>query len=176
MAYIKTLWENEPSESTPVNASNLNKIEQGIYNNSVNIGELENLDTSIKNNLVEAINEIVSLSSKTILWTNSNPTDSNGFASQIIDIDLSNYDMIEILYNDAFDLTKIHSTGRVPKINSNLQTHFNGALWDRNYVFSDNKIAFGNGHKYNTYNNSSTTDNNFCLIPCYIIGYKTGLF
>ena len=58
MAYVKTAWENEPSESTPVNASNLNKIEQGIYNNSVNIGELEDLDTTLKTNLVGAINEI----------------------------------------------------------------------------------------------------------------------
>lgn len=41
MAYIKTIWENLPSESTPINASNLNKIENGIYDNSVNI-ELAN--------------------------------------------------------------------------------------------------------------------------------------
>lgn len=58
MAYVKTAWENEPSESTPINASNLNKIEQGIYNNSINIGELEDLDTTAQNNLVSAINEI----------------------------------------------------------------------------------------------------------------------
>ncbi len=31
MAYIKTVWENLPSTNTPVNATNLNKMEQGIY-------------------------------------------------------------------------------------------------------------------------------------------------
>ena len=56
MAYTKTNWVND---SVPaINAGNLNKIEQGIYDNSNNIGDLSNLDTTDKNNLVEAINEV----------------------------------------------------------------------------------------------------------------------
>ena len=58
MAYIKTEWENEPSESTPINASNLNKIEQGIYDNSQNIGDINNLKTDNKSSVVNAINEL----------------------------------------------------------------------------------------------------------------------
>ena len=57
MAYIKTEWENSPSIKTPINANNLNKIENGIYMNSVNIGELTGLNTTNKNSTVEAINE-----------------------------------------------------------------------------------------------------------------------
>ena len=57
MAYIKTEWENSPSTKTPINANNLNKIENGIYTNSVNIGELTDLTTTNKNSAVEAINE-----------------------------------------------------------------------------------------------------------------------
>lgn len=57
MAYIKTEWENSPSTKTPINANNLNKIENGIYTNSVNIGELADLTTTNKNSTVEAINE-----------------------------------------------------------------------------------------------------------------------
>ena len=57
MAYIKTEWENSPSAKTPINANNLNKIENGIYTNSVNIGGLTDLNTETKENLVEAINE-----------------------------------------------------------------------------------------------------------------------
>lgn len=57
MAYIKTEWENLPSTKTPINANNLNKIENGIYMNSVNIGELTGLNTINKNSAVEAINE-----------------------------------------------------------------------------------------------------------------------
>jgi len=57
MAYMKTEWENSPSAKTPINANNLNKIENGIYTNSVNIGELTDLNTETKESLVEAINE-----------------------------------------------------------------------------------------------------------------------
>lgn len=59
--YIKTNWENEPSESTPINASNLNKIENGIYDNSLGvekIGDLTELDTTDKTSVVNAINEV----------------------------------------------------------------------------------------------------------------------
>ena len=61
MAYVKTIWENLPSESTPINASNLNKIEQGIYDNSLGvekIGDTTNLNTTEKSTLVGAINEV----------------------------------------------------------------------------------------------------------------------
>lgn len=32
MEFVKTNWQNLPSETTPINASNLNKIEQCLYN------------------------------------------------------------------------------------------------------------------------------------------------
>lgn len=42
MAYTKTVWENLPSTNTPINATNLNKMEQGIYDandkNIISIG------------------------------------------------------------------------------------------------------------------------------------------
>lgn len=67
MAYTKTNWIND---SVPaINAGNLNKIEQGIYDNSVateentnNIGDLDNLTTQNNSNLVEAINEVNTVS------------------------------------------------------------------------------------------------------------------
>lgn len=61
MAYIKTNWENSPSETTPLNASNLNKIEEGIYQNSLKadqVGDLSNLETINKTSIVNAINEL----------------------------------------------------------------------------------------------------------------------
>jgi hypothetical protein len=61
MAYVKTIWENLPSESTPINASNLNKIEEGIYQNSLKAdqeGDLTTLTTTEKSTLVGAINEL----------------------------------------------------------------------------------------------------------------------
>lgn len=62
MAYTKTIWENSPSTNSPINANNLNKIEQGIYDNSLKtdeIGDLTNLDTFNKTNIVSAINNVV---------------------------------------------------------------------------------------------------------------------
>ena len=32
MSYIKTNWQNKPNQSTPINAANLNHIEDGISN------------------------------------------------------------------------------------------------------------------------------------------------
>lgn len=47
--YVKTNWQDLPNQTTPINASNLNKIENGIYNNDANITTLqtdvENLKT-----------------------------------------------------------------------------------------------------------------------------------
>lgn len=39
MAYVKTNWVNDSAPA--INAANLNKIEQGIYDNSNDIGELQ---------------------------------------------------------------------------------------------------------------------------------------
>jgi hypothetical protein len=61
MAYNKTNWENSPSTNTPINANNLNKIEEGIYQNSLKadqVGDLTTLATNEKSNLVGAINEV----------------------------------------------------------------------------------------------------------------------
>lgn len=58
MAYTKTVWEDLPSTNTPINATNLNNIESGVYTNDTNIGDLSNLNTTDKSNLVGAINEI----------------------------------------------------------------------------------------------------------------------
>lgn len=88
MAYTKTNWIND---SVPaINAGNLNKIEQGIYDNSVateentsNIGNIDNLATQNKSDLVNAINEVnqndinkstYSTSEQVIgKWTNGKP-------------------------------------------------------------------------------------------------------
>ena len=61
MSYTKTNW----TSTTPINTTNLNKIEEGISandtgntNNATNIGTLSNLNTTEKSNLVGAINEV----------------------------------------------------------------------------------------------------------------------
>lgn len=43
MAYIPTNWENSPSTNTPLNADNLNKLEQGVkaLHDALGSGELK---------------------------------------------------------------------------------------------------------------------------------------
>ena len=36
MAYTEQIWTNLPSKTTPINASRLNHMEQGIYDNDQN--------------------------------------------------------------------------------------------------------------------------------------------
>lgn len=76
MAYTKTNWENSPSTNTPINNDNLNKIENGIYENSLKadqVGTLTNLETTAKTDLVSAINENTENISKIgkLLWSGS---------------------------------------------------------------------------------------------------------
>lgn len=46
MAYTKINWENAPSKKTPINDTNLNHMDDGIYNNDAEI-------TQIKSDLTE---------------------------------------------------------------------------------------------------------------------------
>lgn len=67
MAYNKTNWQSLPSTDTPISTGNLNKIENGIYDNSLKadqVGDLTQLDTNEKSTLVGAINENVDNISK----------------------------------------------------------------------------------------------------------------
>lgn len=63
MSYTKTQWVND--QAPAINATNLNKIEQGIYDNdsaistnTTNIGDLTTLTTTADTDLVSAINEV----------------------------------------------------------------------------------------------------------------------
>lgn len=54
--YTKTTWlDNNPPD---IDDTNLNKIEQGIYDAHVEIGDLTSLTTTVKTDLVSAINEL----------------------------------------------------------------------------------------------------------------------
>lgn len=138
MAYIKTIWENLPSESTPINASNLNKMENGIYDNSVNIGDLSNLETINKNNLVDAINENVDNTSKIgkLLWQGS-------FSSGSITVDgLTNYNIIVVMLQNT-----------IPCIGTS-QWGFGGIGKFASYQID------GYAYRFNPSGNTLTIDNN----------------
>lgn len=71
MSYTKTQWNNDTAPA--INETNLNKIEQGIYDNDSHIGDLSDLETTAQNDLVSAINENVSsIGDLTTLTTTAN--------------------------------------------------------------------------------------------------------
>ena len=117
MSYIKTNWQNKPNQSTPINAANLNHIEDGIYDVSTSIGDLNNLNTTEKSDIIGAINEVNSktipisqggtgattvsgaktnlgFSTSTSLYTNSSGT----FSTITLSDSISNYKAIGIYY------------------------------------------------------------------------------
>lgn len=58
MAYVKKVWKDLPDETTPINATSLNHIEDGIAGVDTNIGDLTALTTTDKTDTVSAINEV----------------------------------------------------------------------------------------------------------------------
>jgi hypothetical protein len=172
MAYNKTNWQNSPSTDTPINAGNLNKIEEGIYQNSVKadqVGDLSTLTTTAKNNLVNAINETnvnISNISGTILWTNQNP--SSSFASQTITLSSGDYDIYEIYFEHTQDDGHLIQTKSIKGYGCiAISVLSNNSPYRRTVDYTDaTHLLIGN----------STGTNNQSLIPRYVIGYKTGLF
>lgn len=70
MSYTKLNWLNKgETGAIPINKDNLNHMDNGISNNDSAIGNLANLSTPVKDNLVNAINSTVVESG-----TNSNGT------------------------------------------------------------------------------------------------------
>lgn len=55
MAYNKNTWQ----DGDVITASGMNNMENGIEDNDTHIGNLTNLTTTVKTNLVAAVNEIV---------------------------------------------------------------------------------------------------------------------
>lgn len=181
MAYTKTVWVND---SVPaINQTNLNKIEQGIYNadersinNETNIGYLAQLNTTNKSNLVGALNEInmnsknmgMYSSEETIIgtWfgkpryrkTITFQTTING--SFTIPHEIANVDKIQVDYGNSFF---VESTG----ISYSLPIIGYGGNYNDNcyaYVNKENIYIYSNGGwntswtKYITLLYTKTTD------------------
>lgn len=53
MAYVKQEWKNLPNQATPVNATRMEHIEQGIYDNSVAIGNIIETGSNSKGSYVK---------------------------------------------------------------------------------------------------------------------------
>lgn len=127
--------------------------------------------------------------SGTLLWTNSSP--SSSFSNQTVEIDLSNYDMIEIIYYTDVEASTWKyqmTTGKLKTIQgdniliggyimittADQAPQFFGRRASINVTGSGTKgIVFNDGKNYN---GSTYSTRNVSGVPLYIIGYKTGLF
>lgn len=58
MTYTKQTWKDLPSTETPISAERMNHIETGIESVDNAIGDLSSLDTTNKDSIVEAVNEL----------------------------------------------------------------------------------------------------------------------
>lgn len=173
MAYTKTTWQDLPSTATPVNATNLNKIEQGIYNNSediatvnTNIGDLTDLETSDKTSVVNAINSTV----PKVLWENPNP--ATNFATQTVTLSepIENFRYYTLICYQATD--NRYSISNTAKSGDGIRMSTVGASL-MNYrditSISGTSCTFSQTTAYSSYAGTGTTANQR-LIPFQIIG------
>ena len=120
MSYTKTNWTN--GSGAKINETNLNKIEQGIYDNDSSIGDISNLNTTATD-LVGAINEV---NAKTIwtLYDTTTGTDTTDIPN--------NYDELLVIAKDIS--TDLNITINIPKIyidSLTTQNSFQSGYWQQ---------------------------------------------
>ena len=144
--------------------------------NKVQDIDMNEIKSVVNNNASETSSNTTNISNITgqVLWTNPNPT--NTFTSQSIDLQNSDFDMIQIVFYQANNILRFQTTGTIPIGDSLITTMFNAKSYIRNFSVSNNILTFDDCNTYNSYNSATATVNNNALIPIYIIGYKTGLF
>ena len=111
------------------------------------------------------------------MWTNPNPATS--FASQKVELDLSNYDAVLIQSNwqgqtsynryiphaDTYSMVMKGTFGRLTGINSAMAVGAHTST-SRNATVENDGVTFGRGiSNQDTYNDA-------CCVPCYIWGIK----
>ena len=173
MAYTKTTWQDLPNTTTPINATNLNKIENGIeaIDNDVsainnNIGDLTDLETSDTSSLVDAINSTV----PKVLWENSNTTVN--FAAQTVTLSepIENFRYYILICYQATD--NKYSVSSTAKAGDGIRVStVGGALMNYRDIasISGTSCTFSQTTAYTTYGGGATTANQR-LIPFQIIG------
>lgn len=105
MAYIKTDWE----DGDVITEAGLDHLETGVYNNSVAIGDLTDLDTTAKTNLVAAINEAAQSGGGGGGMSNAVKDALLQIASKVAYIDADGQDYYDDLYDALYPAAAIVS-------------------------------------------------------------------
>lgn len=138
------------------------------------------LDSHINNTYIEPIENNVLGLQGTILWNNPNPNDA--FSSQTISLSDSDFDYIDIIYNNyisrnTYEVDRVYKNYPSGEIGGTF--NYSGKLYSgtRPLEITNNgsKIVFETayGSRLDAYSFGTHDD---WYIPIKIIGYKTGLF
>lgn len=143
--------------------------------NEVNakVGNLANLSTTDKTSVVDAINEIKGEEKGTVLWTNQDLTQA--FNSQTISMDLTDYDVFDIIFaHDTYSTNKLNSIriikGEGDLFNGNVTNAAKMEMADRGFSITDSGIQFYDCY-YCTLAGQTVATANIRNIPYKIIGY-----
>lgn len=178
MEYTKTVWKDLPDTSTPITASRLNNLEDGVeYLFENGTGGGDNLPVGVEMDFDGTSQDIptgweeISNTTK-ILWANSSPTYS--FAEQTITLSSGDYDFYEVFfaYNNgsAFQYVNGFKTIKGKGLIASVIGYANQNKLRRKVDYTDATHLLISGAM-----SEGTADNQY-LIPIYVIGYKTGTF
>lgn len=173
-----TIYEVDPEEysgATPLSASNLNAMVDGIYDD---IGDVSELETTAKGSLVDATNEL-NTTRLIKLWENPNPNAS--FANQTITLSSNDYDYLIWVwknyvtnqYNDSTFCLKGYGVYLNLASDYNIGSgNYNVASYTR-VVSRTTDTSFSVDNCYARYGNStSRPTSNSNIIPIAVYGSK----
>lgn len=172
----KETLNSQPSiaDKNKVKAEDMNEIKSVVNTNYGEVGDITNLNTTDKTSIVNAINSMQG----TILWTNSSP--SSSFSPQTITLSSSDYDILEIIFDQGTSLDKQFSQRFIKGKGTFLQCFLVSGnsiyfRW-RNVTYVSNTEYRINDCYQQIAGSTSSAGANSGIIPLYVIGYKTGLF
>ena len=158
-------FKDLPSTDTPLNAETFNTLQDNIENA---INEKQDAGDYVLKNEFNNIKG-------TILWKNSNT--SSNFNSQTINLNLANYDVVEIYFSEGSSFkTEVGKIGNVYII-QDANGNFTGApfVYLRRIQTRSSNIQFGDCLGQQTGQSGAWNTNNSRLKPLYIVGYNIGL-
>lgn len=150
---IRIDFENKPSTRTPVNANNLN---------------------SLQNNIDELCQTMQDRLQGIMLWTNPNP--ASEFEAQNITLSSSDYDVLEVYYVDDITTSMMNTVKTKKGYGTNMSYMSDSSMrwWTRKIeCVSDNELLISKCTL--VIETKPLTDNAKC-VPLYVVGYKIGLF
>ena len=174
MSYTKTVWKSLPDTSTPITADRLNNIENGVeylYENGLiaqNLPIGSEVEYSGQVSDIPAGWEQTGVLQQT-LWTNSDVTQA---ISQTTNITLSssNYDMLEIYYIQATNMTSLMYSNKILK---GASTRMRISTTDGANIYRGMTYLSDTSYRIDLpYSETTLSNINSLAIPYKIIGYK----